>query len=342
MHRPKILHVIDSLGLGGAEKLLVSTVNRLIEFDHVVVSLHEDNRLASGLDCDYVKLSFNFSILDIWAAGEKLKAVIDKHKVDVVHSHLYWSTIIARVSAGKLPVVSTYHSLMYLSGFGSNLIYRNIDKLTYRSRFHTICVSKTVQKHIHRKLHINRNSSVIYNFVDDKFSKVHWRPREDKSNVRILSVGNIKPAKNYFEYLPIIGKMEGVIWHIVGGGPFLNSINKQIRESGVNNVEVLTNEPDVDKIMNNYDLFFMPSKSEGFGIALAEALTAGMPCLVSDIETFREIGGKNVCFIEKDKKLSDTIKRAISQGGSGDELLFQRESSLSELSQLYSQLVTSQ
>src|SRR5688572_3443861 len=99
MSGTNVLHVIDTLSVGGAEKLLVGTVNGLSQFNHHVVYLSGSDALAKDLpaDCKIVKLNFR-SKLDTFRCVKQLRRYIRENDIDIVHSHLVMSTIIARLA----------------------------------------------------------------------------------------------------------------------------------------------------------------------------------------------------------------------------------------------------
>jgi glycosyltransferase involved in cell wall biosynthesis len=73
---------------------------------------------------------------------------------------------------------------------------------------------------------------------------------------------------------------------------------------------------DVDALLNAFDIFAMPSRQEGFGIALVEAMATGLPCLVSDIPSFRELtkGSESVLFhpVDDHEAVASQLDRMIS------------------------------
>jgi len=123
-------------------------------------------------------------------------------------------------------------------------------------------------------------------------------PLESKGNLRVelglpmnktllLSVSNSQTRKN----LSIVKELTNLLpdsYRIVRiGEGFANTINFK-------NVDTIT----LNKIFNSCDLLLMPSILEGFGSPLAEALTVGLPAVASDIEVFRELGGKSVVYFD--------------------------------------------
>ncbi|MEL7148912.1 MAG: glycosyltransferase, partial [Bacteroidota bacterium] len=57
----------------------------------------------------------------------------------------------------------------------------------------------------------------------------------------------------------------------------------------------------VNQLIRDYDLFLFPSRWEGFGIALVEAMAAGLPCLVSDLPVLREVAQDAAMYFNPDQ-----------------------------------------
>ena len=94
-------------------------------------------------------------------------------------------------------------------------------------------------------------------------------------------------AKNPFFTLDIIEKLVQkdrefhFLW--VGEGPLKNEVEKKAIEKNVaDSITFLGNRSDVNRLLQSFDVFILPSINEGFGIVNIEAQATGCPCLVSD------------------------------------------------------------
>ncbi|MFC0338418.1 Glycosyltransferase involved in cell wall bisynthesis [Kushneria avicenniae] len=77
---------------------------------------------------------------------------------------------------------------------------------------------------------------------------------------------------------------------VIGDGPYKKDLMDQAEEAGVADRCWFAGYRDnVSAFLPYYDIYMMPSISEGFGLALLEAMAAGLPCVCSDIGVFREI-----------------------------------------------------
>ncbi len=297
-----IIHVIDSLGTGGAETLLVNANIRLSGFRHIIVYLRPPLDYVEQLRGVHIYcLNFNG-----WQSMPRcvpaLRRFIKENNAELIHSHLYYSTIIARSACPRnTKLVSTYHNVLYDSrGSNYSVLYRWIDRLTYQSRFITLSVSEVVRNDLEKHIGIKKNSFVLYNYVEENFfnrNRLH-----DSNTIRIISVGNLKPQKNYrwaLEALsPWLKDNSNIVWEIFGDGPERTVLEEIIRRNGIDNVQLKGKVKNVEDVIMHYKLFFMPSQWEGFGIALAEAMAAGLPCLASELPVFKEIAGNTILYFE--------------------------------------------
>ena len=305
LRKIRVLYVIDSLGLGGAEKLLLSTLKAMPQVEPFVVYLHQDDRLLplfSNYKTNYVP--FEGNLFKVFYAVWLLKKMIRQNRIELVHAHLYWSTIIGRLSTPKvIPFISTYHSVMYNANEAAySFILKMMDFMTYSSRHFTISVSDVVKRHLSEKLKIRHNSFVLHNFIEDVFFECsnklekHIRPLKG-AKLKMVSVGNIKPAKNYDFYVDIIAQTDNLVWDIYGGDPGTKrSLARAIQKNDCKNIRLRGIENNIYEVLTQYDVFFMPSRWEGFGLALVEAMASRIPCIVSNIEVFKEVAGHNGAF----------------------------------------------
>jgi len=138
MKKPVILHCINHLGLGGAEILLKNTVKQLDCYDHVICYLKYPHTLATAFNSSPVYHLNYTSFFKSFQAIQCIRKIIERHNVDVVHSHLFYSTLLARFAcARKSKLVFTVHNILSKDAFEVNRLSLWAEKLTYKKR-HTI------------------------------------------------------------------------------------------------------------------------------------------------------------------------------------------------------------
>lgn len=290
--RMVVLHVIDSLGVGGAETLLVAVVNNLTDVENHVISLSDHCPLSDQLpdSCRFQSLGFR-SKMDSLRVIKAIRRYIKQHKVEVVHSHLVLSNLLARLATPQnIRLVNSLHNLNGEKLFKNKLSWAYwAELLTLRKRHIIIAVSNEVLLDYCKYIPVSGARVVLYNFVGDRFFSKHPHQYRTTGALKTLAIGSLKPQKN-FEFL--IGAFallpDTITLDIYGEGPQQNVLREEIRSRQITNVRLMGRHNALQTIMPKYDLLLMPSLYEGHPVALLEAMAAGMPALVSDIPVLRE------------------------------------------------------
>src|SRR5688572_32275092 len=201
--KPTVIQVINDLGRGGAESLLVGFLPELSrEFNIVLVTLRDHMEFDESEIRSEYRYSLGYtSMKNLPGAIRRLKKIINKHKPALVVSHLYWSTIIGRLACpARIPMIFTVHQLLSDGAFNFNrkgALLRWIDKLTYRKRHVMIGVSQGVIDDYHKEVGLTGKSHVLHNYVDDIYFQNaidYTFPSDAKLNM--VAVGNPKWEKN--------------------------------------------------------------------------------------------------------------------------------------------------
>ena len=136
--------------------------------------------------------------------------------------------------------------------------------------------------------------------------------KEFSTPFRILTVGRISPEKGYYEALEAIRtwnpKIE-IYWDIVGleeNSELVNAIQLSSKESHRIHVQIHghKNQDELKTFYEKAHLFFLPSRGENYGHAIAEALSNGIPVVISDQTPWKnleaEFAGKSSSLNPKD------------------------------------------
>jgi glycosyltransferase involved in cell wall biosynthesis len=288
--RPLILHAINSLSLGGAELLLSNTIALLPEFRHLVVLLHKPSGLSDSFTRQGVELIC--LVYTGWksmpASVSKLKEIIKEKRPVLVHSHLFYSTVCARLATpASVPLVSTLHSVYGKDAFDKNIKSLLAARFTLKKRHSLIGVSDYVMQDYLSYVPFKGKRFVLHNFLPDSvFNKVnHQQPQ---GTIKMVAVGNLKKAKNYTYLLQIFKYLKGVSLDIYGEGELEKELRDHISKENLD-VRLCGNTNDIPGIFSGYDFFIQASAHEGFGLSVIEAMASGIPVILSDIPVFREI-----------------------------------------------------
>ena len=310
MYKTNVLHIIDTLGIGGAEKILVGTVNGLPWFQHHVIYLNGSDAMAANLpeDCKIVKLNCR-SKFDIPRSAVKLNKYIRENNIEIVHSHLFMATLVARLACPKnVKLFTTIHNLPSKNFFAESRIARWLEKITSSKRHHLIAICHEVFKDYKKNFGVKGDYSILYNYVDESYYAKAYKKMSFNGTFRMVAVGNLKKQKNYTFLVEAFKKMpKNIHLDIYGSGVQEQELRDEIEKHHLN-ITLCGVRKDIQHVLPNYDAFIMSSKFEGQPIALLEAMACGMPAILSDIPVLREVTNNNGIFFDLDNP-ADVVKK---------------------------------
>ena len=300
----RIQHIIDRLAVGGAEILLRNTLheftNNYPQLENHVVTTYAEGALVNDIKAcaKYVNLGITrancvFGIL-------RLRKYIIDNEIEVVHSHLVDSTLVARLALNhRVKLVTTYHNTYYdrrSTAFSYKRLW--LDKLTYRSCYRSIFVSIRVKEVISNAIGISENSTVLDNFCERKFRPTYTL--SSNSDLKLISIGMLKEQKNYALAIQAIAKVgSGVKLDIYGEGHLRAPLTRMIQTSGAD-VRLQGKHEITPGLLSQHDAFLMTSWHEGMPIAIIEAMATGMPMILNDLPELRETASDAAIYFDKD------------------------------------------
>ncbi len=292
VQKKKVLHLIDDFGRAGAETTVVGVLKKLGNYHNIAVNLYDKNEFGDELKYDRFYCLNLKSYKQFIKGVFRLRSIIKENKVDIVHSTLYWSTIVARLATPRrIPLISSVQS-----SISDGIEYRKkwicwLDKLTYRWRKSIVLgVSAYTLKDYFTFLKLKPfKTHVLYNFVDtDIFQPAIPQPRTD-GTMRLISVGTLKLQKNQVFLVKAFQSLKDlpIELHIYGEGPCRTEMQQLIDQYGLR-VKLMGKMMNLAPLLPQYDLFVMSATYEGFALAVLEGMAMGIPMLLSDIPTYRE------------------------------------------------------
>ena len=315
--KPVIVHVIDDLGRGGAETLLVDLLKDLQYYYTIVLVTLTD---YSEFDALEVKCAYRYSLgykgkLSLPRTIKRLRKIIRKHRPVLVRSQLYWSTIVARFACPRnIPLVFSVHVTLSDGSFTftrKGAILKWLEKRTYKSRHFLVGVTQEVIDDYDKTIGIRGTHYVLHNFVNDAYfaNDVEYIfPVNGK--LRMVAVGNPKKQKNYELLLRALRVLNdhSVSCDIYGSSSYNVQLQEEIDKYKLP-VCLKGKSAVVYEQLKNYDAFIMSSHFEGFGIAVAEAMAVGLPLFLSGIKVLKEVSHNNAIFFDPsdEKELAGKI-----------------------------------
>ena len=309
----RIAHVIWALGTGGAETMLADIVNTQVETETVSVSIINnmvEDVLLSKIDSRCCVRLFRRKIgsrsLIPWI---KLNMFLFKFKPDVIHFHLDGMRKMVFHPAPKVFTIHNVHT--------SGIEYPKYDAL--------YAISDGVKNYTFQQ---GFDATIVWNGVPTKSikRKVGKGYRGD-GICKIVCVGRLyTPHKGQDVLVQAIGQLkeQGLTYFhldIIGDGESRGQLETMITELGLKKHVSLLGQRDRTYIYEHlcdYDLFVLPSRSEGFGLSVAEAMCAKVPVMVCDLEGAMDVidGGRlGMTFKTEDvKSLANQIADFLKKG----------------------------
>ena len=299
----KILYIITSSGIGGAERILYYTATGLDynKYDISICSLKKKGEIAGDLEKQGIEvcclhlggrerfLGWLSSIITlIW-----LFPYLIRIRPTIVHSFLFRANILARI-AGYLTGVPIVISSVRVMG-GEKRYFHYIEKITSFMVDHYVAVSESVKRYIIDKSKISAEKiSVIYNGVniksqDDLHEQNVRMPFKIEDEDRILmTVGRLHEQKGHYYLVKAISKVQKefpkVKLLVIGEGEEENNLKKLVKSLDLTNEVIFIGlSSDIEEILPMAELFLLPSLWEGLPNVLLEAMAAGKPVIATEV-----------------------------------------------------------
>ncbi len=300
----KILFVLQDLELGGAEQLKI-IIKKYISKERYSITYCCIRKIGiigneiKKIGGDVVTFNLNDKFYN-FVATYRLYRIVKNMKPDLIHSALFNANFHARVVGilTKIPVITEEHG-MYI---WKRWYHVALDRLLARFTYKIITPSYSVKDFIIKQEKIKPDKIiVIYNPIDIERLKSNTTRIEarkslnvDENNFVIGVVGNLRKEKGHLILLQafksVVSKYRNVRLFIAGYGPLyekLSNISKALKME--NNVIFMGKLTNIADFLKSLDLFVMPSLSEGFGMALIEAIYMKVPCIACNVGGIREI-----------------------------------------------------
>jgi L-malate glycosyltransferase len=313
----KILHIIESLGVGGAEKLLVAVINGMTGFEHHIMILEDPETLRADLRSGHAFLNLGItSKFNFLSKVRKVKAYIKNNHIDIVHAHLYKANVLSRIATPKnIPLYNSIHAISSLAAYEGSWLALAIERATYKRRTHIIGVSHEVLKDFDKHVGLKGPSTVLYNFIEEVFFRPAPKTEFSSDCLKLVAVGNLRKQKNYpylveaFRYVP-----PNVSLDIYGEGSLFDELQQQINEYKVN-IRLRGLHSAMYEVLPDYDAFVMSSFYEGQPLSLLEAMAIGLPSLLSDIPVLKEVAANEALFfdINDHKSLGRQVEKLLKE-----------------------------
>jgi len=317
----KIIYLIDSFSLGGAEKFLLDLCKNIdknrftVEVAAVVFAgplLKEFAKLDIKVKVFKKKSKLGLGLL--WQLYKYIKAV----KPDIVHTNLFGADTWGRQAAilARVPIiVATEHNINLNESKFKKIIKLFLSKFTSR----IIAVSQGVKDYSVKTEKISADKIKIINYGIDlhKFTFRGYQEINSPKTIKAVCVARLEEQKghNYLiEAMPaIIKDYPEFTLHLIGAGSLANKLKQQVKDLKLEDkVKFHGQSFDIAKLLPQMDLFILPSLWEGLGIVILEAQAVGLPVLASNIPAVNEVVKNEQTGLLFQPKNSQAIVEAVN------------------------------
>lgn len=295
----KIIIIVEQFVVGGVQRLIVNEVAELKRrnYDIFVITLKPEDpnnsmrHLLNIPDANFRFIKFrNARDLSGW---RPLLRFLKNERPDVVMTHLWMANNIGRIAAfitGVPKILAFEHSIY--DGI-KNTKQFTIDRILQLISTKVIAISNGVKHHLIKHGISAVKISVVLNgttaFFCKKQPNLNNKPPLP-TKFSYVFIGRLVEAKAVDVLLRAFARVPTGVLTIVGDGPLRGSLEALASELGIiRRVEFLGSREDISDILCASNCLILPSHREGFGLVIIEAFSAGIPVIVSDFPSAKEI-----------------------------------------------------
>lgn len=293
----RILHICSARSIGGGEKHVASLANSLAQRGHdVFVGVAPDSPLRALLPDVPRDHLIELPMRNALSLGSawKLARFARSQAVQVVHAHVGRDYPLAALAAGRsgAQLVLTRHVMFPLG---------RVHKVTLRRTARVIAVSQAVADALQSQaIFKSEIIRVIHNGLEvESFATAKTTAPLNRKKLRVGTVGELAPVKRHEDFIrvaqSICAERDDVEFIIAGEDKSREGENRRRLEEIIadahleDRVQLVGWTEDIANLLATLDLFVSTSESESFGMAIVEAMAAGIPIVATETDGAREV-----------------------------------------------------
>ncbi|MBL4680753.1 MAG: glycosyltransferase family 4 protein [Pseudomonadales bacterium] len=303
----KVLHVLSSLNVGGAERFAIDLTVEQREGQHITASILSMGSLSEPLELEAQEQ--NISLI-ITSKIKELRQAIKN--VDIVHVHSAHCLLRILFASLWLPtkIIFTHHN----EQINKTLKWKSIHFFaSFKISKITFVVKSAEKKFVKVYPYFSNKVVTILNGVPARTTK-----KTESKKFRLGHVGRFVPLKAQHLLIKAISLLDkkqqnNISLSFYGTGELMQ-YNQQLAEKLIPHVQVIFYDfvKDRDEIYSNIDCLAVTSETEGLSLAILEAIASGTPTIASNVGGNHELikDGENGLLydFENIKKLSKNIE----------------------------------
>jgi glycosyltransferase involved in cell wall biosynthesis len=335
----KVTHLITTIERGGAEKQLLTLASEQTQSGLNVVVLYLKGKPdlrnefeAAGVEVNNLLLGKSF-LKQIFLLSKYLRK-----NPSPIHAHLPKSELLAAIVVRNKYFIFSRHNAEPFWPSGPRIISNLLSKYVCTRASQGIAISNAVKSYLIKRGEIPTGYTidVVYYGFDKDISTnsaglglITNIMNGQSSNYKIGTIGRLVPQKDYPTLLNafsnILKSVPNTDLYIVGAGYLQKDLIELSDSLGINGkVHWLGKTEYIKEFLSKIDLFILPSKYEGFGLVLLEAMVAKKPVIAANNSAIPEVLGKTYegLFSTGDVNvLAQKIKTAISDNVFSERLV---------------------
>jgi glycosyltransferase involved in cell wall biosynthesis len=292
----KVLHIISSSGLYGAEAVILNMSRMLLDSSHDSAlgvfsnsanpnhQLHE-RALKDGFESHLIPCNGQIDRTTI--AG--IRELAARTGADVVHAHGFKADIYVYLAlrGSRVPFVSTCHTW-----YDNDLLvtfYGKLDRFVLRNYVRVVAVSDEVKQRLLKAGVREEKIRMVRNGIDlPPFDGAVPSLRGDGSALLVGLVGRLAWEKGVEFFLQaaarVLGKFPAAKFVVVGEGPDREKLERMMDELRIrDHVSMLGRRDDMPAVYASLDIMVSSSRQEGLPMAILEGMASSVPLVASAV-----------------------------------------------------------
>ncbi len=301
-----IVHVVESLDVGGLEHMVVAMAAWQRRQGHqvrIVCLWHEGALAAQARAADVPVFNCDKTTRGHWPSICRMRHLLREARPDVLHTHNamgHYYSVLAGLGLGVRSVISTRHGAGGAKGSRLETLY----KLAMLGTDFSVGVSAAIRTRLigigvvteakARSIPNGIDLSRFHSRSDDSAARMRQTLGLDEGAVTVGTVGRLNEVKRQVNMLRALRQCldqgHRVCLVLAGDGAMRAELERVRDELQLqDHVRLLGTRHDVPDILAALDIFVLSSRSEGYSLALVEAASAALPIVATDVGGNSEI-----------------------------------------------------